>query len=95
MQDTHGGHFSWNPIWRMKVMCLNFDFLTRPLDSNASNAGSSDSIGFDSFCCLLLLLLALVVGDVEELELVDALRGANDSEPVAELHLLEELLGAK
>lgn len=42
---------------------------------------------------LLLVVLSLVVNDVEELELVDAARGRDDTEPVAELHLLEELLG--
>ena len=42
---------------------------------------------------LLLVVLSLVVNDVEELELVDAARGRDDAEPVAELHLLEELLG--
>ena len=42
---------------------------------------------------LLLIVLSLVVNDVEELELVDAARGRDDAEPVAELHLLEELLG--
>jgi hypothetical protein len=42
---------------------------------------------------LLLIVLSLVVDDVEELELVDALGGRDDAEPVTELHLLEELLG--
>ena len=44
---------------------------------------------------LLVILLSLVVDDVEELELVDTLGGGDDTEPVTELHLLEELLGAK
>ena len=44
--------------------------------------------------CLLVVLLSLVVNDVEELELVDTLGGGDDTEPVTELHLLEELLGA-
>lgn len=42
--------------------------------------------------CLLVVLVGLVVDDVEELELVDAARGGDDAEPVAELLLLEELL---
>ena len=41
---------------------------------------------------LLVVLVGLVVDDVEELELVDAARGGDDAEPVAELLLLEELL---
>jgi hypothetical protein len=43
---------------------------------------------------LLVVLLSLVVNDVEELELVNTLGGGNDAEPVTELVLLEELLGA-
>jgi len=43
---------------------------------------------------LVLLLFSLVVDDVVELELIDALRGGDNTEPIAELHLLEELLGA-
>jgi len=43
---------------------------------------------------LLVVLIGLVVDDVEEAELVDALGGGNDAEPVTELLLLEELLGA-
>jgi len=43
---------------------------------------------------LLVILLSLVVDDVEELELIHALRGRDDTEPVTELHLLEELLRA-
>ena len=43
---------------------------------------------------LLVVLLGLVVDDVEELELVHSLRGGDDTEPVTELLLLEELLGA-
>ena len=42
---------------------------------------------------LILILIGLVVDDVEELELVDALGGRDDAEPVTELLLLEELLG--
>lgn len=42
---------------------------------------------------LILILIGLVVDDVEELELVDALGGGDDAEPVTELLLLEELLG--
>jgi hypothetical protein len=42
---------------------------------------------------LLLIILSLVVDDVEEAELVNTLGGGNDTEPVTELLLLEELLG--
>lgn len=42
---------------------------------------------------LLVVVISLVVDDVEELELVHSLRGRDDTEPVTELHLLEELLG--
>lgn len=42
---------------------------------------------------LLVVLLSLVVDDVVELELVDTLGGGDDTEPVTELLLLEELLG--
>jgi hypothetical protein len=45
------------------------------------------------FCCLLVVLLGLVVNDVVELELINTLGGGDDAEPVAKLHLLEELLG--
>lgn len=44
-------------------------------------------------CRLLVVVISLVVDDVEELELVHSLRGRDDTEPVTELHLLEELLG--
>lgn len=43
---------------------------------------------------LLVVLVSLVVDDVEELELVDTSGGGDDTEPVTELLLLEELLGA-
>lgn len=43
---------------------------------------------------LLVIIISLVVNDVEELELVDAARGGDNAQPVAELLLLEELLGA-
>lgn len=43
---------------------------------------------------LLVILISLVVDDVEEAELVDTLGGGDDAEPVTELLLLEELLGA-
>lgn len=42
---------------------------------------------------LLVVLLSLVVDDVEELKLVDASGGRDNTEPVTELLLLEELLG--
>jgi hypothetical protein len=43
---------------------------------------------------LLVILIGLVVNNVEEAELIHALGGRNDTEPVTELLLLEELLGA-
>jgi hypothetical protein len=43
---------------------------------------------------LLVVLVNLVVNDVEELELVDTTGGGDHAEPVTELLLLEELLGA-
>lgn len=43
---------------------------------------------------LLFILVRLVAHDVEEAELVYALGGRDDTEPVTELLLLEELLGA-
>jgi hypothetical protein len=43
---------------------------------------------------LLVILISLVVDDVEEAELVYTLGGGDDAEPVTELLLLEELLGA-
>jgi hypothetical protein len=43
---------------------------------------------------LLVVLIRLVVDNVEEAELVNALGSGNDAEPVTELLLLEELLGA-
>jgi hypothetical protein len=46
-----------------------------------------------SFKRLLVVLSVVIVDNVEELELVDALGGRHDAQPVAELHLLEELLG--
>ena len=42
---------------------------------------------------LFVILLIVLVGDVEVTELVGALVRGNDTEPVAELVLLEELLG--
>lgn len=44
---------------------------------------------------LLVVLISVVVNDVEELELIDSLGGGDNTEPVTELHFLEELLGAK
>lgn len=43
---------------------------------------------------LLVVLVSLVVDDVEEAELVDALRRRDDAEPVAKLLLLQVLLRA-
>lgn len=43
---------------------------------------------------LLVVVIGLVVDNVEELQLVHSLRGRYDAEPITELHLLEELLGA-
>lgn len=42
---------------------------------------------------LLVILISIVINDVEELELVDTLGGRDDTQPVTELHLLQELLG--
>ena len=43
---------------------------------------------------LLVVLVRLIVDNVKEAELVDTLGGRDDTEPVTELLLLEELLGA-
>ena len=43
--------------------------------------------------CLVLILLLALSNDVEELQAVLALAGADDTEPVTQLLLLEELLG--
>jgi hypothetical protein len=42
---------------------------------------------------LLVILLLVVANNIVEAELVDALGGGNDTQPVTELLLLEELLG--
>ena len=42
---------------------------------------------------LLLILLLVLANDVVEAELVDTLGGGDDTEPVTELLLLQELLG--
>lgn len=42
---------------------------------------------------LLVIILALIVDDVEESQLVDTLAGRHDSQPISELLLLKELLG--
>jgi hypothetical protein len=42
---------------------------------------------------LVIILVRLVIDDVEKAELVHALGGGDDAEPVTELLLLEELLG--
>jgi len=47
----------------------------------------SHSIGL-----LLIILLISIVDDVEESELIDTLGGRDNTEPVSELLLLEELL---
>lgn len=41
---------------------------------------------------LFIIILSLVVNDVEEPELVDALAGRDNPQPVSELLLLEKLL---
>ena len=41
----------------------------------------------------LVVIVLGVVDSVEELELVDTLASGDDTKPVTELHLLEELLG--
>ena len=43
---------------------------------------------------LLVVIIRLIVDHVEESELVYALGGGDDTEPVTKLLLLEELLGA-
>lgn len=43
--------------------------------------------------CLFLILILILVGDVEVTELIGTLVRGNDTEPVTELVLLEELLG--
>ena len=43
---------------------------------------------------LLLVIVSLIVNNVEETELVDTLTRWDDTEPVSELLLLEELLGS-
>ena len=44
---------------------------------------------------LLVILISIVVDDVEESELIDTLGSGNNSEPISQLLLLEELLCAK
>ena len=41
---------------------------------------------------LLIIIIRLIVDDVEEAKLVDALARADDAEPVAQLLFLEEFL---
>ena len=41
---------------------------------------------------LILIIVCIVVGNIEEAELIDTLAGADYTEPVAELLLLEVLL---
>jgi len=41
---------------------------------------------------LLIVLLISIVDDVEEAQLVDSLGGRDDTEPISQLLLLEELL---
>lgn len=48
---------------------------------------------FRQMTTLLVILLALLTNNVEELQAVLALGGGDDAEPVTELLLLEELLG--
>lgn len=42
---------------------------------------------------LILILIITLVNDVEELKLIDTLGGSDNTEPVPELVLLQELLG--
>ena len=42
---------------------------------------------------LILILICLIVDNVEEPQLVHALRSGNDTQPVTELLLLKELFG--
>ena len=42
---------------------------------------------------LLLIFIIVLVNDIEELKLIDTLGGRDNTEPVPELVLLQELLG--
>lgn len=42
---------------------------------------------------LLVIIITFVVDNVEEAKLIDTLAGRNNAKPVAQLLLLEELLG--
>ena len=44
---------------------------------------------------LLVIVVSVLVNDVEELELVNSFASGDNTEPVAELELLEELLGPR
>jgi hypothetical protein len=44
---------------------------------------------------LFVIILSLIIDDIEESELVDALRSGDDSEPVSQLLLIEDLIGTE
>lgn len=46
---------------------------------------------FDSY--LLVIFISVIVNNVEESELIDTLACRNDSQPISQLLLLQELLG--
>lgn len=70
--------------------CSLYTILDFPKQQNRT---PSTFPGPDSRSNLLLLLLGLVVDDVVEAELVHTAGGGDDTQPVTELLLLEELLG--
>ena len=42
---------------------------------------------------LLIIIIRLIIHNVEEAKFIDALRGADDAQPVAELLFFEEFFG--
>jgi len=44
---------------------------------------------------LLVIIVGFIIDNIEEAKLVNTLRGGHDTEPVAQLLLLEELLRTK
>lgn len=68
--------------------------LTQIQISSGCDSNREVRIPFSRNKNLLVVLLGVVINDVEEAELVDTLGGGDDAEPVTELLLLEELLGA-
>lgn len=80
-------HRLWIALYALDLVCFSF---FRPTPCNLMHFMIVIRIrkGY-----LLVILLSVVVDDVEEAELVDTLGGGDDTEPVTELLLLEELLG--